>query len=92
MIEEILAGFGYFIFVFFKAFQQRNVSFEHYKWIMPIAYCMAITEILVYSIVAIKAVSVTSAFEMIPMVFTVGTGGGLGALIATWVHHRYVKK
>ena len=90
-MPELIAGIAYFVFVFFKAFQQRNVTGLHYKWVMPISYCMSTTELAVISAVAIKAVSAESWIDMIPMILTVGTGGGLGALAAMWVHHRWIK-
>lgn len=90
-MTELIAGIAYFIFVFFKAFQQRNVAFLHYKWILPISYFMATSELFVISVVAIKAVGAESVAEMIPMVLTVGTGGGIGALVSMWIHHKYIK-
>ena len=94
-MTELLAGIAYFVFVFFKAAQQRNVAFMHYKWVMPTSYCMSTTEIIVFSMVAVKAVSVVqnnqSLFEMVPMILTIGTGGGLGAMLAMYLHHRYIK-
>lgn len=90
-MAEIIAGLAWFAFVFFKAFQQKNVAFDHYKWIIPISYCMSATEIAVISIVSIKAVNATEILQMLPMVFAVGTGGGLGAIAAMWLHNRYVK-
>lgn len=90
-MTELLAGIAYFAYVFFKAIQQRNVAFLHYKWIMPISYCMSATELIVISVVALKAVNAESWIDMLPMVLTVGTGGGLGAMLAVYLHHRYIK-
>jgi hypothetical protein len=90
MIEILLAGAAYFFFVFLKAFQQRNVMGMHYRWIMPISYMMAATEVFVISIVAIKAVNYTSLTDLITLALSVGTGGGLGALAGMYLHNRHV--
>ncbi len=87
-MKALFAGIAYFVFVFFKAFQQRNVAFDHYKWIVPISYCMAATEVIVVSLIAIDATQASSIIDMIPIAFSIGTGGGLGALLAMWVHNR----
>ena len=91
MMNELLAGLGYFVYVFFKAVQQKNVAFDHFRWIMPVSYCMAITEVLVISIIAITAVKADSILSMFAMVVAIGTGGGLGALTAMYVHIRWIK-
>lgn len=90
MMEEALAAIAYFVFVFFKAFQQRNVAFLHYKWILPISYAMSLTEVLVISLVAMKAVHGFS-WELVTLGLAIGTGGGLGAVSSMWLHNRYVK-
>lgn len=90
-MTELLAGIAYFVFVFFKAAQQRNVAFMHYKWVMPTSYCMATTEIIVISVVAVKAINAGTWMDMVPMAITIGTGGGLGAILAMYLHHRYIK-
>ncbi|MCK5642261.1 MAG: hypothetical protein KAJ19_15755 [Gammaproteobacteria bacterium] len=90
-MTELLAGVAYFVFVFFKAIQQRNVAFLHYKWVLPTSYCMSTTELIVISVIALKAVNSESWMDMIPMVLTVGTGGGLGAIVAMYLHNRYIK-
>ena len=88
-MEYLIAGIAYFVFVFFKAFQQRNVAFLHYKMIMPVSYAMAGTEVFVYAMITfsvIKAGGLTWA--LIWYVFAVGTGGGLGAMFGMRVHER----
>lgn len=89
-MSELIAGIAYFVFVFFKAIQQRNVAYLHYKWVMPTSYCMSTTEILVISVVALKAINADTWMDMVPMALTIGTGGGLGAIVAMYLHHRYV--
>jgi len=89
-MSELIAGVAYFIFVFFKAFQQKNVAFDHYRWIMPISYAMATTEVFIISLIAVKAVHGITP-ELLWFALTIGTGGGLGALASMWIHNRYVK-
>lgn len=90
MMSELAAGVAYFVYVFFKAFQQKNVAFDHYKWVMPISYGMAFMEVLVISLVAFQA-SKGITPDLIWFAVAIGTGGGLGALTAMWIHNRYVK-
>lgn len=89
-MNELLAGLAYFIFVFFKAFQQRNVAFMHYRWVLPTSYLMACTEVFVISLVAHEAVQGLS-WDLLWFAATIGTGGGLGAVVSMWLHHRYIK-
>lgn len=88
-MNELFAGLAYFIFVFFKAFQQRNVAFMHYNLVLPISYLMACTEVFVISLVAHEAAAGLS-WGLLWFALTIGTGGGLGAVLAMWIHHRHV--
>ena len=88
MNEALLAGAAYFVFVFFKAFQQRNVAFNHYRWVMPLSYLMSISEIAVIAMVAVTAVDAKSISDMIPMALGVGTGGGIGAMLSMYLHNK----
>lgn len=87
----LTAGLAYYVFVFFKAFQQRNVAHMHYRLVMPVSYAMSITEVIVVSFIALGAINAEHWTDMVPMVLGIGTGGGAGALTAMWVHKRYVK-
>ena len=87
----LVAGGLHFLFVFFKAFQQRNVAFMHYGWIMPISFCMSTTEVFAVGLVAYGAVNAESWWELLTYALTMGIGGGSGALVAMWTHHRYIK-
>lgn len=59
-MKALLAGAAYFVFVFFKAFQQRNVAFLHHRRVFPAP-------------------------------ISIVTGGGAGALLAMYLHHRHVE-
>lgn len=89
--QAILAGCAHFIFVFFKAAQQRNVAFMHYRWILPVSVMMSCTEIFVLSLVAVQAVNVEHILDMWPLAVTLSIGGGLGAITSMWTHHKFIK-
>jgi hypothetical protein len=89
--NEVFAGVAYFIFVFFKAFQQRNVMGLHYHWVIPISYAMATTEVFIISLVAYEA-SKGISWDLLWFALTIGTGGGLGAVVSMWMHHKYISK
>ena len=83
MWTHVTAAGAMFLFVFFKAFQQRNVAFDHYKWVIPISWCMALTEVFVISLIAMAGFSIALALA-------IGSGSGLGALAAMYLHKRYL--
>lgn len=74
-----------FVFIFLKAWQQRNVAFDHYLWIVPTSLAMAIAEVYVIANIAVKGYSLW-------LVLSVGLGSGLGALISAWCHKRFLSK
>lgn len=74
-----------FAFIFLRAFQQRNVAFDHYWWIIPTSFLMAITEVFVISNIA------TIGWDF-ALVFAMGAGGGTGSLAAALVHKRFLTK
>jgi hypothetical protein len=100
---ELIAGIAYFIFVFFKAFQQRNVAWDHYWPILPISYMMSFSEVLVIAGVSVRTGMVLFEVvegelifvfelarlpELVPMMFAIGTGGGLGAMLGMLMHRK----
>jgi len=72
-----------FVMVFLKAMQQQNVI--HGNWIMVpfVSLGLAVTE------VAIVLFVVKSGWAAIPWM---GTGAGLGAVCAMWLHRRLFKR
>lgn len=77
--------FGTFAYVMLRAFQQRNVAFDSYKWVVPTSYLMAVFDVYIVSAVA-------HAGWTWPVILANGSGGCLGALCAMWFHKRYVRK
>lgn len=68
-----------FIFIFLKAFQQRNVAFNHYLAVIPTSLLMAVVEVFAIAEIAAEGWS-------IPVVLAVGMASGLGALTAMGLH------
>jgi len=74
-----------FAFVFLKAFQQRNVAFDHYWPVIPISWCMALAEVYVIAVI------VRVGYDL-PTVFAIGSGSGIGAVAAMLLHRRLFRK
>ena len=74
-----------FVFVFLKAFQQRNVNGLHYLPVIPTSWCMVATEFYVIAVVASRGWD-------LPFVFAVGTCAGSGAILAMYIHSRLFKE
>lgn len=81
MIVELTAGIASAVFVFLKAFQQRNVAFDNYIAVMPVSFLMACTEVYVIGTVA------ASGWHF-PLVTAIGVGAGLGCMSAMYLHHH----
>ncbi len=89
-LDTLLVGAANFVFIFLKAFQQRNVAFMHYWWVVPCSLLMGVVEVGVVGAVAIKATAAASFISLWPMVLAIGIGGGLGAVASMYVHYKYV--
>lgn len=77
--------FSCYLYVLCRAFQQRNVAFANYAWIIPISYCMAVLDVFIIAFIAHAG---WTPFT----VFANGSGGCLGALSAIYLHKRWVKQ
>jgi hypothetical protein len=73
-----------FAYVFVRAFQQRNVAFAHYWWVVPTSLVMAVFDVFIITFVAHQGWSVA-------IVLANGGGGALGCLSAIYLHKRWVK-
>ena len=80
-MELLYAGGAMFAFVFFKAFQQRNVAFDHYLPVLPTSVLMATVEVYVIATVAERGYGIA-------LVLAIGVGAGVGALCAMILHKR----
>jgi hypothetical protein len=77
--------FAAFVYVMLRAFQQRNVAFDSYGWIVPTSYCMAVVDIFLVASFAREGWSWA-------LVFWYGTAGAAGSLCAMWFHKKYVMR
>lgn len=75
------AGIASFIFIFLKAFQQRNVAFNQFAWVIPCSLAMAVVEVYVIASVVMKG-------WHLPLVLAIGLGAGIGAMCAMLLHNR----
>lgn len=85
-MSYVLAFLASFAFIFLRAFQQRNVAFDNYAWIIPVSWAMAATEFLVVTMIAKQ-----DSYNVL-LVIMLGSGAGTGSLSAMLLHKRYVKK
>jgi hypothetical protein len=85
MLTELTAGLASAVFVFLKAFQQRNVAFDNYIAVMPVSYLMAMAEVYVIGSVAVSG-------WHFPLVSAIGVGAGLGCMAAMYIHHHIFRK
>ena len=78
-------GLFYVVYVFCRAMQQRNVAFGNYGLIVPFSFGMAAIDVFVMSSVALLGFKWS-------IVAAMGLGGGLGAIIAMYVHERWLRR
>lgn len=74
-----------FFYVFLRALQQRNVAFDNFLWVIPISWLMSGMD-------AFMIMQVAKADYTPALVFALGTGSGLGAMLAMYLHRRWIKK
>lgn len=80
-----------FMFVFFKALQQRNVIHNNHLAVFPTSMAMAVFEVMVYGTIAATFIR-HGAMEALPLAVAMGLGGGLGCNVAMLLHNRYLIK
>jgi hypothetical protein len=71
-----------FLFIFLKAYQQRNVAFDNYVMVLPTSFGLALTEVYVIAKVAVLGFS-------LPLALLIGVAAGSGALLAMLLHKHY---
>ena len=81
-MNEILYACGaMFLYIFARAFQQRNVAFDTYIAVIPTSWLMFACEAYVIATVASRGWDFY-------FVIAVGTSAGVGALLAILAHKR----
>ena len=83
VVEGGLIFVSSFALVFLKAFQQQNVVHENWLFVPVVSMGLAVTE------VAIVLFVVSTGWAAIPWM---GTGAGLGALCAMWLHKKLFRR
>jgi len=79
-----------FLFVGLKSFQQRNVAFDHYAWIMPTSMGLALTEYLVIGYMALEAFHGGFTWLYFGKAACLGLAAGSGSLLATRLHGHFL--
>lgn len=79
-----------YVFIFAKAYQQRNVIHNNWGWVPVFSYIMAYLELGAMSI-GILDIAENGWHRLLILGFAQGTGGALGCLSAMWIHNRYHK-
>lgn len=74
-----------FIYVMLRAFQQRNVAFDQYWWVVPTSYGMAVMDVYLIASFAKEGWGPV-------LVFFYGSAGALGSLFAMWFHKRFIPR
>lgn len=83
----IASFFVTFFYVFAKAFQQRNVTFDRYIAIIPLSFIMATGEYFIVAIIGVTAVN-HGVTESAWLILSNGLGGGIGAISAILLHKK----
>lgn len=83
-MNYVIAGLIAFVSVFFKALQNRNYNFDNYYMILPTSWAIAACELYLLSIFIRDGIDIV-------YVLVVGTGSGLGGMLAMKVHSHYLK-
>jgi hypothetical protein len=73
------------LYVALRAFQQRNVTNDDFAWVVPTSLCMSAVD-------AFLMINVVKNGWSIPLVLSVGLGGGIGCVVAMKLHKRFVMK
>lgn len=82
----VYAFLANFVYIAFKAFQQRNVMGSHYASMVPTSMLMGMCEAYIYATVALAVNEAGLPVWLLGGSF--GIGGGLGAILATIIHKR----
>ena len=76
-------GLAYFLYVFCRAFQQRNVVYNKYALVAPFSFALAAIDVFVISSIAFYG------FKW-GLVVAMTCGGTTGAMAAMYLHTRWI--
>ncbi len=77
------------VFIFLKAYQQRNVAGLHYWPVIPVSLLLAATE--VYMIVVVAGLGIDGNLEW-DHILALALGGGIGCCISMYAHDKVHKQ
>ncbi len=80
-----LLFFTTLIYVFLRAFQQKNVMHSKYAWMIPTSYGMGFCDVYIITTIA------GGQHILWIVAMAMGTGGTIGAISATYLHNRWLK-
>ncbi len=80
-----------FVFIFVKAFQQRNVTWMKYRPVLPSSFSMTVTQVYIWHTVTIRTMAGDSFLEMWPLILTLTIAAWLGTISGRYLHDRYIK-
>ena len=89
---DLLIIFGTnFLFVFIKAFQQRNVTWMKYRPVLPSSFSMTVTQVYIWHTVSVRTMAGASFIELWPLIITMTIAAWLGTISGMYLHDRYIK-
>ena len=80
-----------FMYLFLKAFQQRNVAYLHYGWAIATNFFLVCAEVFVMGSIAL-AVLTGSPTAVLLTVLCLSIGGGTGCIVSMYLHSKYIGK
>ena len=86
-MNYVIAFFASFVYVFLRATQQLNVIHGDYLWIMPVSIAMSACDVTVIMLILKRE---KKHKKSLPLILAIGSGGGLGAMVAMWLHQFIV--
>lgn len=87
MMVALSLFFANLIFIFLKAFQQKNVTGNKFGLVVPTSFGMAIFEYFIIGSIAVATVNSHGVLAHLTNVFAIGAGAGLGAVFAMILHN-----
>lgn len=82
-MSYLLAFIVTLVYVFTRSFQQLNVTHSRYWWILPTSMIMATMDVTIVSLIVKHDGNVPL------LCFSMGLGGGLGSMSATFLHNHW---
>jgi hypothetical protein len=88
MIEPLALFISNYVYIFLKAFQQKNVMHDNFKLVIPTSFGMATCEYFIMGTIALIAVNGQGFVHTAINVASIGLGGGLGSVCAMYYYKK----